>query len=76
MDATGLHTLTPYRRSLGVTNFNPDQTSWRAQTLISTRSRARVVLRTTTSVRSVASPEDFFGHDTRIMLPSGVTAER
>jgi hypothetical protein len=31
--------------------------------------------RTTTSVRSVATPEDFFGHDTQIM-PSGPTASR
>src|SRR5205807_9851733 len=59
----------------GITNFSPDHTSSIAQTLISTRPSGSAVSRTTTSVRSVATPDDFFGHDTQIM-PSGAIAAR
>src|SRR5260370_16040157 len=63
------------RWSFGMTNFNPDQTSSIAQTLMSTRPSGSAVSRTTTSVRSVATPEALFGHDTQIM-PSGSIAAR
>src|SRR5882724_385228 len=62
-----------FRWSFGITNFNPDQISSTAQTLISTRPSGSAMLRTTTSLRSVEIPEDFFGHDTQIM-PSGAMA--
>jgi hypothetical protein len=63
------------RWSFGITNFNPDQVSSIAQTLISTRPSGSAVFRTTTSVKSVATPEAFFGHDTQI-VPSGTIAAR
>jgi hypothetical protein len=34
------------------------------------------VSRTTTSVRSVATPEDFFGHDTQIMPFGAIAAQQ
>ena len=46
-----------------------------AQTLMSTRPSGSAVSRTTTSLRSVATPDAFFGHDTQIM-PSGAMASR
>src|SRR5437879_3155414 len=63
------------RWSFGITNFNPDQMSSTAQTLISTRPSGNAVARRTFSVRSVATPDAFFGHDTQI-IPSGSIAAR
>src|ERR1041384_7542381 len=45
------------------TNFNPDQISSTAQTFTSTIPLAMPIARITSSVRSVATPEDFFGHE-------------
>src|SRR5262252_284726 len=65
----------PFRCALGITNFSPDQTSSTAQTLMSTRPSGSAVSRTTTSLRSVATPLAFLGHDTQIM-PSGAIVLR
>lgn len=48
-----------------MTSFNPDQTSLTAQTLISTNLRGSAISRMVSSVMSVSTPEDFFGHDTQ-----------
>src|ERR1700739_3581751 len=63
------------RWRFGITNFSPDQVSSMAQTLMSTRPSGNARSRTTTSLRSVATPEAFFGQDTQIM-PSGAIASR
>src|SRR5579862_10035090 len=44
-----------------ITNFSPDHTSLTAQTFTSTNPAAKPILRTSSSVRSVATPEDFLG---------------
>lgn len=62
-----------YRSDFLITSFNPDQTASTAQTLISTRPRGRAAFRTTSSVRSVCTPEDFFGQETQI-APGGVSS--
>ena len=50
-----------YRSDFLIISFNPDQMSSTAQTLISTNPRGRASFRTTSSVRSVSTLEDFFG---------------
>src|SRR5712664_786384 len=62
------------RWSFGITNFNPDQVSSMAQTFISTRPSGNAVSRRTFSVRSVATPDAFFGHDTQIIPSGSITA--
>src|SRR5207253_9035641 len=52
------------------TNLSPDQTSSTAQTFISTIPLASPMSRTTFSFRSVATREDFFGHEIQSM-PAG-----
>ena len=46
-------------------NFNPDQVSSTAQTFTSTKPSGNATSRITSSVTSVATPEDFFGHETQ-----------
>src|ERR1700758_1534646 len=55
------------------TNFNPDQTSVTAQTLTSTNPDASPISRTTFSLKSVATPELFFGQLAHIM-PAGASS--
>src|SRR6266481_7810736 len=57
----------------GITNFSPDQTSVTAQTFTSTRPTSSPLWRTTSPVRSVATPEAFFGHEIHSM-PAGASA--
>src|SRR6476619_6879768 len=52
------------------TNLSPDQTSSTAQTLTSTIPFAIPISRTTFSVKSVATPDAFFGHEIQSM-PAG-----
>ena len=54
------------------TNFSPDQTSSTAQTFTSTIPWAKPMARTTSSVRSLATPELFFGHEIQ-SIPAGVS---
>src|SRR5579863_2620621 len=61
-----------YRWSFGITNFRPDQVSSIAHTLISTRPSGSAASRTTTSLKSLSTPDDFFGHDTQIMPPGAI----
>src|SRR3954464_7829474 len=57
------------------TNLSPDQVSSTAHTFTSTRPAASPTWRTTSSVRSVATPDVFFGHDTH-NVPLGVSRSR
>ena len=57
----------------GITNFNPDQTSVTAQTFISTSPASNPLWRITSSVRSVTTPEVFFGHAIH-SIPAGASA--
>src|SRR5207302_8757858 len=52
------------------TNLSPDQTSSTAQTFTSTIPSESPMSRTMFSVRSIATPEDFFGHEIQSM-PAG-----
>src|SRR5262249_7852728 len=54
------------------TNFSPDHTSSMAQTFTSTIPFARPISRTIFSLRSLGTPEVFFGHDTQ-SIPAGVS---
>jgi hypothetical protein len=54
----------------GITNFNPDQTSVMAQTFTSTRPTASPLSRIIFSVRSVTTPELFFGQEIH-NIPAG-----
>src|SRR6476620_222052 len=67
---TGVGSLSYARRSLRITSFNPDQTLSTAHTLISTSPVGSATSRIVSSVMSVFTPEDFFGHETQI-TPSG-----
>src|SRR5271155_451017 len=44
-------------------NFNPDHIPFTAQTFMSTRPVGRTIPRIKFSVRSLATPEDFLGHE-------------
>jgi len=57
----------------GITNFNPDQTSVTAQTLMSTNPTPSPVSRTRFSLRSVTTPELFFGQAIQ-SIPAGARA--
>jgi len=60
-----------YARALtGTTNFNPDHTSSTAHTFTSTNPDFNPKSRMLVSSRSVATPEDFFGHEIQIMPSS------
>src|SRR5262245_3245947 len=52
------------RSSLRTTSLSPDHTSSTAQTLMSTKPSGSATSRTTSSVISVGTLADFFGHDT------------
>lgn len=54
----------------GITSFNPDQVASTAHTLISTSPFFKAVVLTISYVISVATFEDFLGHDTQI-IPLG-----
>jgi hypothetical protein len=58
-----------------ITNFSPDQVASMAQTLTSTRPSGNAMSLTTTSVRSLFTPDAFFGQEIQIM-PSGAIAWR
>jgi hypothetical protein len=55
--------------SFRTTSFNPDQTASTAQTLISTSPIGNATSLIVSSVMSVGTLDDFFGHDTQI-IPS------
>src|SRR5208282_4011379 len=57
----------------GITNFSPDQTSFTAQTLMSTRPALSPASRITFSVRSVETPELFLGQEIH-SIPAGASA--
>ncbi len=68
--------LTARFRFVGRTiNFNPDHVSSIAHTLTSTNPSGSAAARTTSSVTSVATPEDFFGQDTQT-IPVSATFSR
>lgn len=73
MNPTAAHPATPPRRATGITNFNPDQTSVTAQTFTSTSPVPSPRSRTTLSVRSVVTPELFFGQQIQ-SIPAGASA--
>jgi len=56
----------PVRLSFRIINFNPDHTSSTAHTLMSTSPIGSATSRIVSSVISVLTPEDFFGHETHI----------
>src|SRR6476619_1587732 len=64
------------RWSRGMTSFKADHVSSMAQTLMSTSPSDSAVSRTTFSVTSVATPEDFFGHDTHTMPPGAIASRQ
>src|SRR6267154_1454460 len=53
----------PQRSSFRMTNFKPDHTSVTAQTFTSTKPRGKATARIVSSVMSVGTFEDFFGHE-------------
>src|SRR4029077_15879885 len=61
-----------FRFSRRIINFNPDQVSSIAQTLMSTKSSGRATARITSSVISVATPEDFFGQEAQSTASSAI----
>src|SRR5262245_18355915 len=58
-----------------MTSFSPEQTSVTAHTLMSTKPRGRAISRTVSSVMSVGTLADFFGHDTQT-TPVALSFER
>src|SRR5438270_5886646 len=71
--AGGEGTLRFFRR---IINFNPDQVSSTAQTLTSTSPSGNATLRMVSSVISVGTPADFFGHETQIVPVSEIFRRR
>jgi hypothetical protein len=67
-----VYALTGLRSFTLLTNFRPDQTSVTAHTLTSTSPAARPIARTSFSVRSVATPELFFGQHAH-SIPAGAS---
>src|SRR5437588_1421737 len=61
-----------FRLSRRIINFNPDPVSSTAQTLMSTKSSGSATARMTSSVTSVTTPDDFFGHETQIAASSAI----
>src|ERR1700736_4353762 len=57
--------LFDFRFSRRIINFNPDHVSSTAQTFMSTNPSGNATSRITSSVTSVTTPEDFFGHETQ-----------
>jgi hypothetical protein len=64
--------LFDFRFSRRIINFNPDQMSSTAQTLVSTNPIGSATDRITSSVMSVGTPDDFFGHETQIAASSAI----
>src|SRR5205085_1014740 len=62
-----------YRSFTRRTNLSPDHTSSTAATFTSTRPCPSPIARITSSVRSVATPDDFLGHEIHNM-PAGASA--
>src|SRR6516165_1223665 len=56
--------LTYVRWSFRITSFRPDQTSLTAHTLMSTKPSGNATSLIVSSVMSVATFDDFFGHET------------
>src|SRR6266480_7733759 len=54
-----------FRCSRRIINFSPDQVSSTAHTFTSTNPSGSATARITSSVVSVATPADFFGHETQ-----------
>ena len=54
-----------FRFSLRTISFNPDQVSSIAHTFTSTNPSGRATARTTSSVTSAGTPDDFFGQETQ-----------
>src|ERR1700730_4976302 len=57
-------------------NFKPDQVSSTAHTFTSTNPSGSATGRMTSSVRSVVTPADFFGHDTQSVPVSAILPRR
>src|ERR1051326_3146741 len=64
--------LFDFRFSFRIINFNPDQISSTAQTLMSTKPKGSATARITSSVTSVGTPDDFFGHETQRVASSAI----
>jgi hypothetical protein len=64
--------LFDFRFSRRIINFNPDQISSTAQTFTSTKPSGNAISRMTSSVTSVETPEDFFGHETQTIPSSDI----
>jgi len=65
--------LTIFLRSFTlITNFSPDHTSFTAHTFTSTSPTSNPIFRTSFSLRSVATPEAFFGQLTH-NIPAGAS---
>ena len=71
IEQSGFHHF-DFRFSRRIINFKPDQVSSTAQTLMSTNPSGRATARITSSVTSVATPDDFFGHETQIAASSAI----
>src|SRR6266404_5162039 len=65
-----------FRFSRRIINFNPDQVSSTAQTLISTKPSGSATARITSSVMSVGTPDDFFGQETQTAASSAIFCRR
>src|SRR5882757_9770868 len=65
-DVRDLDDRTAHRCSFLITSFSPDHTSSTAQTLTSTSPIGSAMARTVSSVMSVGTFDNFFGHDTQM----------
>jgi hypothetical protein len=63
-----------FRFSFRTTSFSPDQTSSTAHTLMSTRPMGSATALIVSSVMSVGTLEDFFGHETQIAASGRIFA--
>src|SRR5262249_44932840 len=61
-----------FRFSLRTINFSPDQISSIAHTFTSTNPSGSATARTTSSVTSVATPDDLFGQETQTVPASAI----
>ena len=62
----------PLRAERRRTSLSPDQIASIAQTLTSTSPSGSAIVRTVSSVTSVASPADFFGHEAQMTPAAGI----
>src|SRR5437867_921153 len=65
-----------FRFSRRIINFNPDHVSSTAQTFMSTNPSGKAISRTTSSVISVGTLADFFGHETQIVPLSAILSRK